>query len=333
MILITGANGFVGRHVVADLEKKVGAENIRILLFTANASDFDSYNNIQIVHGDISNEADVRRAVQGVDTIIHLASKNIDADETGLSKVNVEGTQILCETAVSSGVKRIIYLSTTGVYGHHVFQNADETTPTQPDTPFSHSKAKAEQIILKHHNAKRLGAFILRPRFIYGKGDKYFIPRIIHAMQKYPFLIGGGKAKMSLIFVDDLANIISLFATGDKLENQKPVYHITDGVPITYYDVIFRIHQAYSLRIPKVRIPFRALYIPLRLHERLFNVNPETKKSSLSSIRIKLIGRDNYFSNAGLSGCFPQLTFTSFQKAFSDLEDYYEKFTAKRGHI
>jgi len=326
MILITGATGFIGQHVIRQFLKKVAAENIRVLLFESEREFLAKFPGISAVFGDLSDKSTVSRALENVDTVIHLASKNIDKDGTGFNAVNVQGTELLCEQAVNARVKKIIYLSSVGVYGHKTHRGIDETTPVNPDTKFSRSKAAAEKIILKHNQKQHFQGIILRHRFVYGAGDEYVIPRLIKAVQKYKFLISGGRAKLSFILVNELAEIIFKFATTIIQYSENPIYHVTDGAPVTYRDIIFSISDAYDFKRPKISVPFWLLYIPVRLFEWIRKTDPETTSSSISSIRLKLIARDNYFSNEKLLKLFPDLKLTPFKEAFKNLAGYYSIF-------
>lgn len=326
MILITGASGFIGQHTYRLLAKKAKKEPVRLFLLESELDKIDKNIGCDIVTGDLSDKKAVSKAAAGVDTIIHLASKHIDFDGTGFQKVNIDGTANLCEAAVSAGCKKFIYLSSVGVYGHHTYRNADEETPIDPDTPYSRSKAEAEGMVLAHHKSGKFQGIILRHRFVYGAGDAHVLPRIIKATTKYPFLLNWGKQKVSVIFVKELAEIL-MRAAIEKIPNEtNPIYHVTDGQPLRYRDLVKTICNTYSIKYPKLGIPFLLLYIPVRLYEKIFSIDPETTPSSMSSIRLKLVGLDNYFSNEKITKRFPGLKFTPFKEAFSQVAEYYRQF-------
>ena len=325
MILVTGATGFIGRHMVRRLLNDNG-KKVRIFLQKSEKGKEKEFPDAEPVFGDLTDEGAVENAVGGAETVIHLASKNIDSDGSGFRTVNVDGTHRLCQKSVQAGVKRMIYLSTVGVYGHGKHRNADETTPVRPDTDFSRSKAEAENIVLHHHRAGHFQSVILRHRFVYGEGDVHVLARMIRSAGKYPFLVSGGRARLSLILADDLAEIVCRFCDKNMDREVMPVYHVTDGYPVRYGDLIRTFCEAYGMKFPKLSIPFSLLYYPVRLRERLTGTDPETARSAVSSIRLMLVGVDNYFSNAKLMHVFPDLDLTSFYTAFPRVKEYYSRF-------
>lgn len=285
----------------------------------------NEYPGVSHITGDLTNEPAITEAVKGVKTIIHLASKNIDHDNTGFNAINVEGTRKLCEAAEDQKVGTFIYLSSVGVYGHGSHKDAGEDTKLAPDTAFSVSKAQAEKIVLDYNTKGIFNGIVLRHRFVYGEGDVHVVPRMIKAASKYTFMLNKGKAMMSLIKVDDVAEIIHRFS--NTTENEEyPVYHITDGFPVRYRDMIGLFCETYTLDPPTRNVPMWLIYPLIKIKELIRNTDPEKTKSSLSTIRLKLVGLDNYFLNEKLKKRFPDLEFRSFIDHFPGLTAYYAQF-------
>lgn len=331
-VLVTGAAGFMGSHVVRALLDS-GRYDVRILLLDSEWERAKDFAGATPFIGGLDDAALLEQAVDGCQAVLHLAGKNIDNDGTGFDAVNVQGTKRLVEAADRAGVGKVIYLSTVGVYGHRRFVEADETTPLRPDTAFSRSKAQAEAIVLARHQKDGFQAAVVRHRFVYGRGDAHVLTRIIQAAQKYPFLIGGGQARISLIHVESLADILIRLMEADLSAEAHPVYHATDGVPIRYRDMVATICRAYGLPMPTKRVPYGLLYGPVRLKEKLLGIDPEVTRSSISSMRLKLVGLDNCFSNEKIRRRFPDLVLPAFTEVFPTVADYYRQFiTQKDSH-
>jgi nucleoside-diphosphate-sugar epimerase len=327
VILVTGATGFVGRHVVDRLAQHREILSVRALV-RQRASGHDQVpGNVEIVTGDLLDLPSVERAVNGVDAIVHLASKNVDHDGTGFKSINVDGTRALCEAAVGHRVSRLIYLSSVGVYGHGIHRGSDESTPVRPDTDFSRSKAAAEQLILDHHKAGDFQACVLRQRFVYGEGDRFLIPRMVKAVRRTPFWIGGGRAKLSVILVNDLAEIMGSLATQPEktIPTENPVYHVTDGTPVSYRELVSTVCRSLGYPLPRLSLPFWPLYGTMRFYEKLRRIDPESSPLPISSIRIGLVGQDNYFSNEKIRDLLPGLQFQRFTDGLQQSLDYYRE--------
>ncbi len=330
MIFVTGGNGFIGRHVVAALAAAGdSAERSRVLLSRPRQDFSERFPGVETVCGDLLDEKILAQGLQGVEAVAHLASKNVDHDGRGFEAINVEGTRRLCEQAVAAGVRRLVYVSSVGVYGHGERRGVDETTPRAPDTPFSRSKAAAEDIVLDFHRRGDFEAVVLRHRFVYGEGDRAVLPRLIRAAKKYPFWIGGGRAKMSLVWAGDLAEVVRRAAAGDLAGAEgEPVFHVTDGHPIAYRDVISHLCDVFGYDPPKLSIPFPLLYWPVRLREKLTGTDPEVSTSSITSIRLELVARDNYFSSQKLESQLEGWQPLGFREGLERCLDYYRSTVA-----
>lgn len=330
MILVTGGSGFLGRHVVRrwiEAQPERPGRPLRLLLRRAPESPLPA--SVQMVRGDLLDDESVREAVAGVETVVHLASKNIDRDGTGFEQINVEGTRRLCQAALAAGVSRFLYVSSVGVYGHGSHRDADESTPVRPDTPFSRSKAEAERIVLEGHRRGDWTGIVLRHRFVYGEGDEAVLPRLIRAARKYRLWVGGGRARLSLVLAEDFAEVVRRMALLPREalpSDEEPTFHVTDGQPISYREVITEICRTFGYPVPRVNLPFRLIYIPVRARELLLGIDPEVSPSGLTSIRLKLVAQDDFFSSHKLCRLLPDFRFTPFQEGFAGSLGFYEKF-------
>ena len=315
MILLTGGTGFVGSVVMQKLAQYYPETKV-IALRHRNTENLKENGQFRVLAGSLQELSLHKAELRGVKTLIHLASKNIDTDGTGFDAVNVEGMRRLMVLSESIGVKRAIYLSSTGVYGHASFLDADETTPTHPDTPLSRSKCKAEQII-QSYAGRGMETLVLRHRFVIGEADRHVLPRFIKAAQKLPFWLKKGRACLSFIDVEDLAQIILRFAFLSEWLWSKngQVFHVTNGENVSLRCLIETISEAYAINKQRFNMPYLPLYALVRAREILLGIDPESKNAgNLSSIRLKLISQDNHFSNAKLMALFPDLGFKKIEE-------------------
>ena len=194
MILITGATGYIGRHLVARLVQE--GERPRCLVRDLKrAAQILPASQVDLVQGDTTQAGTLRMVTQGVDTIIHTAFITADQKQSAgnhYETTNVEGTANLVKAAKSAGVNRFIVLSGLG---------------TQPDKPGSYMQGRylAEQAIKE----SGITWTIIQPSVLFGKGAS-FIKGLADLIRTSPVvpLIGGGKIMFQPIYVEDVVTVI-----------------------------------------------------------------------------------------------------------------------------
>lgn len=187
-ILVTGADGFIGSHLTQMLVSE--GYNVRALCL------YNSFNNwgwlegvksdrLEIVCGDVRDNAFCREAVKGCDTVFHLAALiaipySYVAPDSYVD-TNIKGTMNICQAAVQHGVERVVITSTSEVYGTAQYTPIDELHPKQPQSPYSATKIGADAIALSFYNAFNLPVVIARPFNTYGprQSARAIIPTII----------------------------------------------------------------------------------------------------------------------------------------------------------
>ena len=245
-VLVTGGSGFVGRHVLAALRRAPQPPALRLL---AHQSPVDGGPK-ETVPGDLAAPATLAAACRDVDVVVHLASY-IGDDEATCDAVNARGTAALVAEAGRRGVTRMLYLSSAAVYGYAVHREASEhDTVVAPATPVSRSRARAEAAVLG------AGGVVLRPLFVYGDGDTRFIPVLARALDRLPFLPDGGRARLSVIAVDDLASAIAALALRGWSQGESGAYHATDGHPVALRALARALAATFGTRAPRLGVPY-----------------------------------------------------------------------------
>lgn len=187
-VLVTGADGFIGSHLVELLLEE--GYNVRAL------SVYNSFNywgwlegmqhpNLEVVCGDVRDANFCREIMKGCDTVLHLAALiaipySYVAPDSYVD-TNIKGTLNICQAAKDLGVERVVVTSTSEVYGTAQYVPIDEKHPRQPQSPYSATKIGADAIAMSFYNAFNLPVVIARPFNTYGprQSARAIIPTII----------------------------------------------------------------------------------------------------------------------------------------------------------
>lgn len=216
-VLVTGGTGFLGKRLVGALSER--GYQVRIIVRDTLKADHLKKFNIEICSGDIRDEAALKKAVQGMDFIVHAAAAQAGEWEI-FKQTTIDGTERIFRLARENGVKRIIYISSMSVYqmdgikpGTALTENsALEGKPIERGY-YTASKLAAEKIarsFLKN-DPSGISTVILRPATIYGPGSSVFTPMIGLSFFKRLFIVlGYREMKLPFVYVDNLVDAILL---------------------------------------------------------------------------------------------------------------------------
>lgn len=219
-VLLTGATGFIGSRVAAAARATPG---VALRLATRRTAPDPPQDGT--VYADLAAPASLRGSCEGVDAVIHCASR-IGGDEQAARAVNDLGTRALVEEAVRAGATRIVYLSTASVLGRGPFA---ELLPGRagpaPLSATSRTRAAAEQHVLE------AGGVVVRPHLVYGRGDRWVIPGLAGLVRGLSGGLTGCEARHSMIDVESLGRAL----LGAALSPKDPagVYHVNHPEPVT----------------------------------------------------------------------------------------------------
>ncbi len=258
-VLITGGGGFIGSHLVEDQLKK-GRQVAALDIDTSGLAHLKGHSNLEIIQGDIKDEALLDKIVSGVDRIFNLASihLSIATSNEEYRKVNVEATRKLLEISSRKNVTRFIHCSSVGVYGKIKNPPADELSACFPESIYDITKLEGEREVLEFHKETGFPIVVLRPAWVYGARCPRTL-RLFRSIERGRFLfVGDGKAQRHCIYVDDLIEGFDLCADTEKAVGQ--IYNIADNKAIPIRELVGKIAKIVGTQLPRFRVPVWAIF-------------------------------------------------------------------------
>jgi UDP-glucose 4-epimerase len=222
-VLVTGGAGFIGSHLV---ERLVGAgHEVTVLddLSTGRRDRLDAVaRRIAFLEGDVRDARACRRAARGAEVVYHQAAlsavgRSID-DPSLVFAVNVMGTLTVLEAAREAGARRVVFASSSSVYGNTPTLPKSESDPLLPLSPYAASKVSGEALCRAYQASMGLETVALRYFNVYGPrqdpGGRYaaVVPLFIQAMAegRMPFVHGTGQQTRDFTYVEDATHAIQL---------------------------------------------------------------------------------------------------------------------------
>lgn len=251
MLLVTGGSGFLGSAIVTLARQS----SRRLRIFDRSPNEIADA--VELVVGDLCDDLAVRRACEGVSTIIHAAGLahvfGSEARNHGrFRQANEIGTDNLVRAALDAGVSQIVLVSSVAVYGRTNGATLDETAICAPESPYAVSKWRAELRARERVADSAAKLTILRFATMYGIGDRGNVARLIRGLARSRFVgLGTGQNRKSLIYRDDAARACLAASQGDGPKFE--VFNVS-GPPTTIREVVASICEALGRPLPRLWI-------------------------------------------------------------------------------
>jgi nucleoside-diphosphate-sugar epimerase len=203
--LVTGATGFVGRHLVRRLLQRDPGARVRVLTRDPRRVPLDWRGAVEIVVGDLAEMPRLHAAVTGAEVVYHLAGEL--RDEGRCEAVNHIGTRNLLQACVEAGALRVLHYSSVGVIGARTAGRFDEESPCSPRTAYECSKLRGELASREYCREQGLPVIVVRPTIVFGprevRSDSFLA--WMQAIHRGRFrLIGSKPAIANYVYVDDV---------------------------------------------------------------------------------------------------------------------------------
>ncbi len=251
-VLVTGAGGFLGSHVVEEMLS--AGYDVRALVRRSTGAVHLDRPGVERVLGDMEAPESLAAAVAGCESVVHCAGLTKARSEAEFNRVNAAGVANLLDAARRAGtVRRLVHVSSLAASGPSAPDVArTEDAPAAPITRYGRSKRRGEEEILR---CTDLPVTILRPGPIYGPRDvEIFAAFRLAKLLRLIAIIGRGESRISMIYGPDCARALSLLAQ-DRTDRTGAIYHVDDGGRWSWADLGDAIGAALGVRVRKVRLP------------------------------------------------------------------------------
>lgn len=294
---VTGGSGFVGRALIEEFRAR--GVPVRALARSKAAEEAVRDAGAEPVHGDLDDAAALRGGMAGCDVVFHAAAfvKQWGRRED-FFRVNVAGTERLLEQARAASVRTVVHVSTEAVLaGEQPIVNADEARPLaeHPAGLYPLTKGIAEERV-RAANSAALKTVIVRPRFIWGKGDTTLLPVFAKTVRAGQFMwFDGGRYLTSTCHVRNVCEGAILAAERGR---GGEIYFLTDGPPVVFRDFMTALLKTQGVDIPDRSVPSWLIRGLARVVEAVWEPLGMEDDPPITYTAAKLIGEEVTVSDA-----------------------------------
>ncbi len=267
MILVTGANGFVGHHLVPRLLER---DRVRALVRRGADTARLPARKIDIAVGNVTDPDSLRTAMDGIDAVVHLVAVPLEKYRGAFQAINVDGTRKVVQAATGAGVERFIHLSALGA-------------GNDPRYPYTYSKWLGEEAV----RASGIAYTIFRPSAMFGEGDGFF-SAMAGLMKLSPIIFpspGDGKTLFQPLWIQDLATCV--VKSLDDAHTISQTLELGGPEHLSYDAIVRAIADALGTRRAVVHVPIPLMRVPVFF----FDLLPYPP---VSSSQLRLLNVPNY---------------------------------------
>lgn len=291
-VLVTGATGFLGSHLVERLVSR--GDEVRALV--RRTSDTSHLKNLKVAlfEGDVTRPETIGPAVEGVEAVYHTAAKVSDwAPWREFERTTIYGTRNVMRAAASAGVRRFLYVSTDAVYALTALKGRiTEDSPLERRFGlldyYRRSKSAAERIARRYQRSGLMGVTILRPGLLLGERDRTIYPGAVEFLESSTAAyLGDGNNRLPYVYVGDVAEACVLGATEAQAAGR--IYNVASDEPVTQRDLFDTVAAAAGLKPPRRSVPVWAAYLAAFVLEMWCLIEGRRRRPSLTRYGINLI--------------------------------------------
>ncbi len=286
-ILVTGAGGFIGSHLVRRLLER--GDQVRGLLLPGEPDRGLEPLGMEVFRGDLTIPSTIRGVADGCRKVVHAANRTIDwGTKKQFYSIGVEGTRHLLEEC-SGKVERFLFISSVAAYGLGLhMKDFDEDTPlVKTGLHYGDAKAEAEQLVHAYRSRGELEATVVRPSNVTGPGSVW-VREVLDVMCRGPLpLIDGGAYSASLIYVENLVDGLLLALDSEVAAGR--TYNFRDDYRVTWKEYLEKLGGLIGKR-PRGSLPFGLAWKLGRICDAVFA--PFNVRPPITAQAVGIVGRD-----------------------------------------
>ena len=293
-VLITGATGLLGSHLLKELQRR--GERVRALVLPTEDAQPLIARGLEVVRGDITDAGTLPPAVRDIEVIFHLAGMmGVWRPLADYRLVNVTGSGNLYRAARDAGVRRFVHTSSHTVYGLGHGRFLTEKDAVRPDRyPYSLSKTEGERLIRRLMLESHVETVILRPGTFFGPYDRLHFGRMAQKTKEGRALIlGKGDNALPFCYVTDIVQGFLLAAYHKSAPGN--IYNISNDRPLTQREIYNEIADAVGGKRPQFHLPYVPVHygsiVAERVLARLTGIKPP-----VTELGALMFGSDNRHS-------------------------------------
>ena len=255
-VLVTGASGFIGRHLTDKLLE--GGMPIRVITRYPDRLPSEWAGRVEVVAGSLTDTGVLKAATTGMSLVFHLAGELFDASL--MKAVNVDATYKLVRAAGAAGVKRFVHLSSVGVIGADDHGTITEEKVCLPKNEYERTKLKGEHAVLEFAREISFNAVVVRPSTVFGEGvsrSRDSLLEWMRALQKGRFAFIGQNARANYVYVGDVVE--ALLQLSERTRPGGVIFHVVDPAPMR--DFVGAMAEALGVVHPTFTLPVWVAYV------------------------------------------------------------------------
>jgi nucleoside-diphosphate-sugar epimerase len=295
--LVTGATGFVGRHLIATLPKH--GYTVRALALPGEETGHWKQDGISVYPGDVCAPETLIEPMHGADIVFHLAAVHgLWRPKQEYYSVNLVGTENVCRCALKANVRRLMHVSSWVVYGMGIENEVHEDFPLRPvpDT-YAVTKAHADMLVQRFILKEQLPATIVRPGTMFGPGDSVNFKRLADRVRaRKAVIIGSGRNLLPFVYVSDVVNGMLLAAKEECAVGR--CYNLSNDRLLTQQQLWTAIAKEIGAEPPFLHVPYSVLYALATMAELAVGSAIRGRQPLVTRLGVKLYGSENRHSIA-----------------------------------